>query len=262
MNDLAILEEDEPAASTHGSADDPDGRAVMVRTITMLCTRVREKHGIRLFLADRTHPLDDPASLRGPELWELAEYLCMLIVLDEADQVDGVIISGLRGPVPHPIRFTRDGQRRCLWIQHRMLGKQSGFRWQPDLVVTEEADVPSSDNVLEIIECKCIRKLNSKTIRSEYAKGVDLEAPAYLIWSYFEVSQHVRNGTQGLGLHLRTIGLAGPERSTLLDEDALVRRVSEGMRTTRETRPLAAALARRAAAVTEKADRDRDHRIR
>ncbi|MDK6079643.1 hypothetical protein [Massilia varians] len=43
MNDLAILEEDEPAASTHGSADDPDGRAVMIRTVTKLCTLVREK---------------------------------------------------------------------------------------------------------------------------------------------------------------------------------------------------------------------------
>lgn len=262
MNELAILEEDDEPASTHGSADDPDGRALMIRAVTKLCTRVREKHGLQLFLGDHTNPLDNPASLRGPALWELAEYLCILIVLDEADQVDEVVVSGLRGAVPHPIRFTRDGQRRCLWIQHRMLGKQSGFRWKPDLVITEEADVPSSDNVLEIIECKCIRKLNSKTIRSEYAKGVDLEAPAYLIWSYFEVTPHVRNGTQGLGLHLRTIGLAGPERSTLLDEDALVRRVSEGMRTTRVTRPLAAALARRAAAVTEKADRDRDHRIR
>jgi len=262
MNELAILEEDDGPASKHGSADDPDGRAIMVRTVTKLCTRVSEKHGIRLFLGAHTHPLDDPASLRGPKLWELAEYLCILIVLDEADQVDKRIFSGLGGrSVPYPIRFTRDGQRRCLWIQHRMLGTQSGFTWQPDLVVTEEADVPSSDNVLEIIECKCIRKLNSQTIRSEYAKGVDLEAPAYLIWSYFEVSEHVRKGTHGLGLHLRTIGLAGPERSTL-DEDTLVRRVSEGMRTTREARPLADALARRAAAVTEKADRDRDHRIR
>lgn len=257
MTDLAILDEEEESASTHGSADDPDGRAVMVRTITKLCTRVRDKHGTRLFLGNCTDPLDNPASLRSPELWELAEYLCILIVLHEADEVEEPIISGLRGQVPHPIRFTRDGQRRCLWIQHRMLGKQSGFRWKPDLVVTEEADVPSSDNVLEVIECKCIRKLNSKTIRSEYAKGVDLEAPAYLIWSYFEVSKHVRNGTEGLGLRLRTIGLAGPERSTLLDEDALARRVSEGMRATREARPLAEALARRAVAVTEKADRDR-----
>jgi hypothetical protein len=256
MNDLIEIidnEEDEPRA-------DDDGRAALVQTILKLAASVWERHDVRLFLGNGAEPLDQEASLRGLKLWHLAELLCVLIILDEAEAVERRQVIKLRRKVPYPIPFIREGQRRCLWVQYPMRGIKSGFRWIPDLAITEDTKVPSSDNVLEIIECKRHANLTSATIRSEFAKGYDLGTPSYLLWSYFEISTHVRDGAEKLGLRLRTIGLEGPEREHLRDPDALARRFSEGMRETREARPFAAALERRATAAAEKADRDRSIR--
>jgi hypothetical protein len=254
MNDLVLIDEhkdDDP------SIDDEEGRAALVQTILKLSSKVRKRHDVRLFLGEGTDPLDHPASLNGHPLWLLAEFLCVLIVLDEAQSVGTRQVYRLRGRVPQPVPFVRDTQRRFLWIQHPMHGRQSGFLWRPDLVITENGQPPSAENVLEIVECKHRRKLDSATIRSEFAKGFDLEAPAYLIWSYFEVSQRVCDGADRLGLRLRTIGLAGPDRARLRDPDELASRISAGMRETREATPLAAALIRGASAAADKADRER-----
>jgi hypothetical protein len=182
------------------------------------------------------------------------------MVLDEAESVGARLVFGLRGTVPRPVPFVRGGQRRFLWIQYTMRGRQSGFPWRPDIVITDDGHTPSADNVLEIVECKHRRRLDSATIRSEFAKGFDLGAPAYLIWSYFEVSQRVYDGADGLGLRLRTIGLAGPERARLRNPDELANRIAAGMRETRETMPLAAALVRGASTAADKAGRDRQVR--
>ena len=253
MNNLIAtdIDEEEDAA-----LPDDDGRAVLVQTILRLAARVRKNHDVRLFLGVGTDPLDQEASLHGLKLWLLAEFLCILITLDEAESVERRQVHKLRGKVPYPIPFFRDGQRRCLWVQHPMRGMKSGFLWIPDLAITEDTNVPSSENVLEIIECKRHAKLSAGTVRSEFAKSYDLEVTAYLLWSYFEVSDHVRTGAESLGLRLRTIGLMGPQREQLRDPDALTRRLSEGMRETREARPFAAALERRSTAAAEKADRD------
>jgi len=58
-----------------------------------------------------------------------------------------------------------------------MCGRQSDFLWWPDLVIAEDGELPSAENVLEIVECKHRRNLNSATIRSEFAKGFDLDLP-------------------------------------------------------------------------------------
>lgn len=257
MNELMVddgHEDDDP------SIDDEDGRDALVETILKLAVKVRNRHDVRLFLGDGTEPLDHPASLRGHPLWLLAEFLCVLIVLDEAQSVGTREVYRLSGRVPLAVPFVRDTQRRFLWIQHSMRGRQSGFLWRPDLVITEDGQPPSAENVLEIVECKHRRKLNSATIRSEFAKGFDLEAPAYLIWSYFEVSERVRDGADGLGLRLRTIGLAGPERARLRNPDELASRIATAMRETREATPLAAALVRGASTAAEKVDRERHQR--
>jgi hypothetical protein len=254
MNDLIIADEHE---DDDPSIDDEDGRAALVETIVKLAAKVRKCRNVRLYLGDGIDPLDFPASLRGRPLWLLAEFLCVLIVLDEAESVGTRQVYRLSGRVPQAVPFVRDTQRRFLWIQHSMRGQQSGFLWKPDLVITEDARPPSAKNVLEIVECKHRRKLDSVTIRSEFAKGVDLEAPSYLIWSYFEVSQRVRKGADGLGLRLRTIGLAGPERARLRDPEELASRISTAMRETREAAPLAAALVRRASTAADKAERER-----
>lgn len=254
MNELIAAdghEDDDP------SIDDEEGRVALVETILKLSMKVRKRHDVRLFLGEGTDPLDHPTSLNGHPLWLLAEFLCVLIILDEAQSVGTRQVYRLSGRVCLPVPFIRDTQRRFLWIQHAMRGRQSGFLWRPDLVITENDQLPSAENVLEIVECKHRRKLDSTTVRSEFAKGFDLEAPAYLIWSYFEVSQRVRDGADGLGLRLRTIGLAGPERAKLRDPDELISRIAAGIRETREATPLATALLRGAATASDKADRER-----
>ena len=77
MNDLSVADEHE---DDDPSIDDEDGRAALVETILKLAAKVRNGHGVRLFLGDGAEPLDHAASLRGHPLWLLAEFLCILIV--------------------------------------------------------------------------------------------------------------------------------------------------------------------------------------
>lgn len=254
MTDLIVSDEH---ADDDPGIDDEEGRAALVETILRLSAKVHKQKKVRLFLGDGIDPLDSERSLKGHPLWLLAEFLCVLIVLDEAEAVMTNQVNRLGGTVPEAVPFIRGTQRRYLWIQYSMRGRQSKFLWRPDLVITEDERPPSAENVLEIVECKHRRKLDSVTIRSEFAKGFDLGAPAYLIWSYFEVTQRVHTGAEGLGLRLRTIGLAGPDRARLRDPDELANRIAEGMRETREATPLAAALVQGATTAADKADRER-----
>jgi hypothetical protein len=252
MNDLTIFDEKIEADDPH----DTVARDALQSTVLWLANRVR-RHGVSLYLGKGILPVHSAASLAVCKPWQLAELLCVLTILDEADSVSTRAVFNLRGKVAVPVVFTRHGQVRYLWIQHTMQGRQSGFAWRPDLVVTDDERAPCTENVIEIIECKHRRRLDSGIIRSEFAKGFDLDTRAYLIWSYYEVPPSVVKGAGGLGLRIRTVGLDGPERGQLLAPEVLARRFAEGMSQARDEAAFAAALSRAAILAEDKLERDR-----
>lgn len=67
----------------------------------------------------------------------------------------------------------------------------------------------------------------------------------------------MRAGADGLGLRLRTIGLADSDGTRLRNPEELVSRIAAGVRETREAMPLAAPLVRSASTAEGKADRER-----
>jgi hypothetical protein len=137
-----------------------------------------------------------------------------------------------------------------------MKGTRSGYEWRPDLVIANSEYAPTAENVTDIIECKHRRRLDAVTIRTEFAKAYDLKVESYLIWSYFEVSQAVLDGTDRLGIQVKTIGLGKKERGPFLDPLVLSRHIAEGVREARERSRFATTLAQAASEAQDKAIRD------
>jgi hypothetical protein len=237
-------------------AIDAPARNALLQAVLLLGERVRLKHGLELNMASAKTPLS--AATAGTCVpWKLFEILCALTVLHQAESVRTRRVFHLRGKVPTPVEFVRDGRSRYLWIQHSMDGELSGYHWRPDLVVTDSEFAPTSDNVTEIIEVKHRRHLDSVTVRSEFAKSYDLRVESYLIWSYYDVAPYVAEGATKLGLEIKLVGLAQEDRASFLDPEVLVRNVDESITAARERRQFAARLEEVASRVREKVDRDR-----
>jgi hypothetical protein len=237
-------------------AIDAPARNALLQAVLLLGERVRLKHGLELNMASAKTPLS--ATTAGTCVpWKLFEILCAFTVLHQAESVCTRRVFHLRGKVPTPVEFVRDGRSRYLWIQHSMDGELSGYHWRPDLVVTDSEFAPTSENVTEIIEVKHRRHLDSVTVRSEFAKSYDLRVESYLIWSYYDVAPYVAEGATKLGLEIKLIGLAQEDRARFLDPEVLIRNVDEGITAARERRQFAARLEEVASRVREKVDRDR-----
>lgn len=235
---------------------DAPAQDTLIQAVLLLDERVRLKHGLELNMASANTPLS--AATAGTFVpWKLFEILCALTVLHQAESVQTRKVFHLRGKVPTPVEFVRDGRSRYLWIQHSMDGELSGYQWRPDLVVTDSEFAPTSENVTEIIEVKHRRHLDSVTVRSEFAKSYDLRVESYLIWSYYDVAPYVAEGAMKLGLEIKLIGLAQEDRARFLKPEVLVRNVDEGIAVARERRQFAARLEEVASRVREKVDRDR-----
>lgn len=245
-----------PMEMDDSDAIDAPAWNALLQAVLLLGELVRLKHGLELNMASAKTPLS--ATTVGTCVpWKLFEILCALTVLHQAESVRTRRVFHLRGKVPTPVEFVRDGRSRYLWIQHSMNGELSGYHWRPDLVVTDSEFAPTSENVTEIIEVKHRRHLDSVTVRSEFAKSYDLRVESYLIWSYYDVAPYVAEGATKLGLEIKLIGLAQEDRARLLDPEVLVRNVDEGITAARERRQFAARLEEVASRVREKVDRDR-----
>lgn len=252
MADLIPIEMDDDGAD---SIDAP-ARNALLKAVLLMGERVRLKHGLELNMGSAKMPLNE-ATAGACVPWKLFEILCALTMLNQAECVRTKKVFHLRGKVPTPVEFVREGRSRYLWIQHSMDGELSGYQWRPDLVVTDSQFAPTSENVTEVIEVKHCRRLDSATVRSEFAKSYDLRVESYLIWSYYNVAPYVAEGATKLGLEIKLIGLAQEDRSRFLNPEVLVQNVDEGIVEARERRQFAVRLEEVASRVREKVDRDR-----
>jgi hypothetical protein len=250
MNELEVIDED-----VADEQMDVPARDALLQSVLLVANRVKSKHGLALFMGAASAPFNT-ATAAACIPWKLVEILCALIVLDEAEAIASKQVFNLAGKVATPIEFTRNGRQRFLWIQHSMKGEQSGYRLLPDLVVTDSSFAPNSENVTEIIECKHRKNLDAVTIRSEFAKGYDLGVESYLIWSYFEVRQSVRDGAKRLGVEIKTIGLDMQERGALLNPQILTKHIADGVKNARENSLFATTLTRTSREAQEKLTRD------
>lgn len=113
MTGLTPIEMDDNGAD----AVDAPARDTLLQAVLLLGERVRLKHGLELNMASANTPLS--AATAGTCVpWKLFEILCAFTVLHQAECVRTRKVFHLRGKVPTPVEFVRDGRSRYLWIQH------------------------------------------------------------------------------------------------------------------------------------------------
>lgn len=106
MAGLIPIEMDDNGAD---SIDAP-ARNALLQAVLLLGERVRLKHGLELNMASAKTPLS--AATAGVCVpWKLFEILCALTVLNQAESVRTKKVFQLRGKVPTPVEFLRDGGR-------------------------------------------------------------------------------------------------------------------------------------------------------
>jgi len=136
---------------------------------------------------------------------KLMEVLCLLAVLLRADDIKTNEISNIFKKVG-PVHFIENEKDLYLWSQITLKGEISSLNSRPDLIVTVDSDLPSSANVLRIIECKSGNNINASLIRSEFGKAYDLKVASYLIWTLISPSPKTIKGANGLGIDIETVG--------------------------------------------------------
>ena len=105
---------------------------------------------------------------------------------------------------------------RQLWAQQTLQGNETGLHGRPDLIVTSSWEPPHPPNATRIIEVKCVRKLGTRTVRSEFGKAYDLRVATYLIWSFYSPAPRVIAGARGLGIDLQALGFDTDRRADLI----------------------------------------------
>ena len=110
-----------------------------------------------------------------------------------------------------------------------MTGEESGFVGIPDIVITNTPDVPSATNAIHIIESKRSKSLNTKDIRAEFAKAVDLRVRSYFIWSFYSPTQKRIQGAKNLRIELTASRFDTDARNNLLDSDKFLLFVSKNI---------------------------------
>ena len=114
---------------------------------------------------------------------------------------------------------------------------------KPDLVVTLSNDLPEPQNTVRVIEAKCVRSLDTQTIRAEFGKAHDLRVATYFIWSFYSPSARLVAGARGLGLDLVALGFDTARRRDLItNTEALISHVSNALREARRAGRFAQAL--------------------
>jgi len=134
---------------------------------------------------------------------KFAEVLTLLVLLrqlspgsrrgspEEIDAMEGF----------DPIELTDRGNRLFLSGQTRMTDTVSGLATRPDLVLATSRD-PTPGTVVQLIECKCVKKLTASVLRNEFGKASDLKAKpfCYTIYSWESVRPKHKEAARRLGI--------------------------------------------------------------
>ena len=158
------------------------------------------------------------------------ELLCLLTTLSQMKSSRvGSEVHNLFSKIG-PLEVTDEGMSKSIWTQQMVTGTNSGLMARPDILMTKPGVNVTTENVLSIIECKCVKKLTSSTIRAEFGKAHDLRVNSYTIVSYYNPSPKLIIGAKKLGIDLIPFKLHTKERDFFLrNPNDLVDSLSEDL---------------------------------
>lgn len=220
--------------------DDAEARNALWRAIVAATIEVRRDFNLGTVTA-LGRELHHHSGAPPVPTWKLVEAISLLGIIRLCDTAlsEKVELLGKTGP----IAITEEGSTRFIWAQQPMRGESSTLGGVPDLVVTLSSDSPHPDNTLRVIEAKCLRTLDTQTIRAEFGKAHDLRVASYFIWSFYSPSERMISGARGLGLDLMPLGFDSNYRSDLIaSPELLVSHVSNALAEARKAGRFARAL--------------------
>jgi hypothetical protein len=229
-----------PGEAVGGADHDTEARAALWRGILAAAEEVRRNFSIAR-LEGFAGELRANSALPSVPTWRLVEAISLLSIILRSDSADAneVSLFGKTGP----IRLQEDGSTRFLWAQQPMRGEASTLGGRPDLIVTLSSDPPEPSNTVRVIEAKCVKALDTPTIRAEFGKAHDLRVVSYFIWTYYTPPSRLVAGARGLGLDLVTLGFDTDRRRDLIEStDALLSHVSNALLEARRAGRFAQAL--------------------
>ncbi len=163
------------------------------------------------------------------------ELLCLLSTLSSSEQIEQLhnienVFQGV-GPIP----IVENSTIKNIWTQQTFSDTISGFNARPDIIITNPTEKASSDDIVDIIECKCVKNISSNTIRSEFGKAHDLRVNSYKIISYYDIDDATIEATQKLGIDIVPFPLNTQERDKYVENPhEIVRVLSESIHKSRK----------------------------
>lgn len=229
-----------PGKEIESADQDSEARNALWRGVRTATEEVRRSFSIRSLRAFGTE-LRTESPLPQVPTWQLVEAISLLSIILRSDSATANVVNlfGKTGP----IEFQEDNTTRFLWAQQPMRGESSALGGKPDLVVTLSDDLPEPQNTVRVIEAKCVRTLDTQTIRAEFGKAHDLRVATYFIWTFYSPSARLVAGARGLGLDLVALGFDTTRRRDLVtNTQALLSHVSNALLEARRAGRFAQAL--------------------
>jgi len=220
---------------------DEDARRALWSAVRTAALRAKTQFDVHAVRSLDGNDITAQSAMPDVQTWRLVEALSLLTVILRSDRARCATIDvlGKTGPVT----IIEDGVERHLWAQQTLGGEMSTLDARPDLIVTSTRIRPYAGNAVRIIDAKCVRKIGSQTVRTEFGKAHDLRVATYLIWSFFSPTERIVAGARGLGIDLEAIGFDTDQRTSLLsDPNVLIGRFAYAQEQARKSQRFAAAL--------------------
>lgn len=145
------------------------------------------------------------------------ELLCLLSILSPTKPIEKCCtiknVFHSLGPIP----IVEDGIVKNVWTQQTLSDTISGFNARPDIIIAQPSVQISSESIIDIIECKCVKNISSSAIRSEFGKAHDLRVNSYTIISYYDVDNSIIESSKKLGIKIIQFMLNTPERNSFIE---------------------------------------------
>ncbi len=155
--------------------------------------------------------LDTWRTLKGP----LLEILVLLSTLIKLHPLKKIELENILTPnIPIPVNDNNNV--RFIWCRPLIMNSTSGMQARPDIVIATSDKKLDDTSIVSVVECKCRSQLDAQDIRREFGKAFDMKVRSYIILSYHETPQRLKDAAGKLGMELKDFGLSTSMRQTYL----------------------------------------------
>jgi hypothetical protein len=184
---------------------------------------------------------------------QLVEWLSYMVLLgtteDRLDYAREVTIYG-----ENEVQPLRWGNKTFfLWKSSSVDETKSGMSARPDIAISISPQPLSPENIRHVVECKCVDKINSSVIRTEFGKAYDLAVSSYTIVSYYRVESKYKNAAEKLGIDIIPLNvdsiLEQPVREA---KEVLVSKLNTNLKSSISKQMFQKALTTKVATITKK----------